>query len=233
VNSTKDIEKYLTTEDLGNLGSFLEPIINQSATNITQVITVFGIFLSLYGIFFFVKVYSDINNIKKSISENIKHEVTNQIAYSVYEISDKVENHAYKKIDHSIQQIKDRVQQKLFEYQEFIYKVNQTKKLKYEKIIHDKTISVENMLKEMTAIQGHYNEICNHYAPKLFSDNIEDDLLPTAKNLADEKDLHHVLIKYLLKVYKDEDKLLQYHEKSKIKTILIEEYKLKEDDFKE
>ncbi len=249
-NTTEDHrvihQKNFTINQLGDLGSFFEPILADRASHITAIISIFGVLLAAIMVGLGLSTWANVSSIQNNISQNkkmiedirknlpqdIQDEVKKQIISSAETILQETQNHAYKKLDYEINQIKIRVQQKLLGYQQFIYQVNETKKFEYETILQNKDQSAKKLLERMIAKQGHYNSICNHYAPKLFSHDIDNDVIPTAENLSDEKSLHHIIFKYLKKRYEDKDNLLSYADKSKIKSVLKDYYQFKSDDFK-
>ena len=144
-----------------------------------------------------------IQNLEDKLEKDIEREVKAQIIYSASDVLQDVEDDAYKKIDHEVKQIRSRAQNKLFDYQEFIFQVNQAKKYEYEEVINDPKILIEDKLKKITIIQGRYNEINNNDIPKLFSDNIKDILIPAAKKLSGESELSGIIIDHLVHSIKE------------------------------
>ncbi len=235
-NKENGATRYLNTNHLGDLGGFLEPILAANTQNITHLIMMFAAFITFIVALLSLLAFFNIKSLEKQINTNkgiikdlenkleksIKQEVKSQIIYSASNVLQKVEDDAYEKIDHAVNHIKGRVKSKLFDYQKFIFKVNQAKKYEYEEVLNDAKISIDNKLQQITIIQGRYNEINNNDIPKLFSDNVKDELIPVAIKLSKERAFHDIIIDHLKRSIKKNG--YSYADISRIKEVVKKYY---------
>ncbi len=231
-NKENNVTRYFNTNHLGDLGGFMEPILAANAQNITQIVMLFGFLLALISVAIFFnfsklekqieKNKSIIENLENKLEQNIEKVVQRQIISSASNVLRDVEDDAYKKIDHAIKDIKKRVKSKLFDYQKFIFKVNQAKKYEYEEVLNNAKISVDDKLQQITIIQGRYNEINNNDIPKLFSDNVKDELVPVAIKLSKENALCDIIIDHLKRSIKKNG--YSYADISRIKEVIKKHY---------
>jgi len=160
------------------------------------------------------EVIHSLNDVK----DDIKQEVTQQIVYTSKEVALKVEDYAYKHIEDNIVSINNKVQAKLFAYQKFIFKVNEAKKIEYEEVLFDDNFDFKEKLSKVIAIQSRYNEINNQSIPKLFSDNIEEAVVPSAVKLSEYQDLHSIIIEHLELLLVDNH--YSFADKARVKEVL-------------
>jgi len=160
------------------------------------------------------EVIHSLNDVK----DDIKQEVTQQIVYNSKEVALKVEDYAYKHIEDNIIAINNKVQAKLFAYQKFIFKVNEAKKFEYEEVISDENLNFTEKLSKVIAIQSRYNETNNQSIPKLFSHNIEEEVVPTAIKLSEYEELHSIIIEHLETLLFDSH--YSFADKARVKEVL-------------
>ena len=254
-------KKVEELEVLNNLGGILEA----QATQISTIIAIFGIMLTIMMTIISFVAYSrsqnmiarieknkdKIDKIKEKLAEDvlyidketksnlkilrkevlyslndvksdIKQEVTQQIVYNSKEVALKVEDYAYRHIEENILAINNKVQAKLFAYQAFIFKVNEAKKFEYEAVISDDSLDFTEKLLKVIAIQSRYNETNNQSIPKLFSNNIEEDVVPTAIKLSEYQELHEIIMEHLEAVLLDVH--YSFADKARVKEVLYNRY---------
>jgi len=177
---------------------------------------------------------SDLKTLRKEVlyslndvKDDIKQEVTQQIVYNSKEVALKVEDYAYKHIEDNIIAINNKVQAKLFAYQKFIFKVNEAKKIEYEEIISDKSLDFAKKLSKVIAIQSRYNETNNQSVPKLFSHEIEKEVVPTAIKLSEYEELHAIIIEHLETLLLDN--YYSFADQARVKEVLHTRYDWKEE----
>ena len=231
--STPHVDSNMT---IGDLGSFFEG----TSGHISNLIMFFSLFISgvlaLFTYFTYTenksiteKIESNkeyIDNIYEKLKEDIKHEIDKQVIFNAKDVMSKIKDDAYRKIDNSINQISSDAQEKLFDYQQLVFKVNQAKKYAYEEVINSKTLELDEKLAKSVIIQGQYNETNNHDIPNLFSTDIENRVIPTAKKLSEFHELRDIIVEYLEKFLDKEE--YSYANKSQIKDMLREYYNWKD-----
>ena len=172
------------------------------------------------------------NSLKKEFKETIKYvqlakkdeireEVKQQIVYGLDEALQKAQEHAYRKVEHTVKKLTEEVQRRRFFYQKEIYQINQAKKYEYEEVMRE-VIELDEKIDKTIRIQAKYNEINNYDIPKLFSKNIEEDVIPIAKKLSDYKNIKHTIQKFLVKSLESDN--LNFVQKTQIKDVLKEKY---------
>lgn len=237
-------DNNVTLDNLGNLGSFLEPWFAKNSENITHLLIVFGSILggiiTLFSIIFLINGYAiskrvdenrkAIDNTYLKIQEDIKQEVAQEIVYSSKELISKVENYFYEKIEYDLEQINRLVQAKLFLYQRFVFEVNEVKKIEYENLMNS-SIKLEDKLSQLISIQNRYNETNNSSIPKLFSDDIEHQVVPAAKKLSENKKLQRIIVKHLETLIQSD--YYSFADKARIKEVLHKRYNWQEPKDKE
>jgi len=170
-----------------------------------------------------IKFHMDENlkEFRKEIKDEIKEEITQQIVYTSDEAVQKVQEHAYKKVEHTVDVLTGDIQKRRFHYQSLIFKVNQAKKYEYEEVMKE-DMNLDEKISQLLVIQSKYNEINNSDIPKLFSKDVEEKVVPTARKLSEYKELRHIVVKLLLKALENDK--LNYVETTQIKDILKECY---------
>lgn len=146
----------------------------------------------------------ELNDIKKEIKDEIREEVSQQIVYTAKKATQKVREHAYNKIEYNIEKINLKMEENIFRYQRMIYKINQAKKYEYELILNNKSLSIEEKIKEIIFIQGRYNEINNQSILGLFSSNVEEKLIPSLIKLSDNLKIRQIIIRFIENLLKKE-----------------------------
>lgn len=234
-NITKENVPALTLNNLGELGSILEPHVQALAiqiesfgTNLTILMSVFIALISIVGYLGFLRPYLNNNvRIEKAISQidqKIEKEVKNQIIYTTDGELDKAKKYARKKIDYEIKEVKKEAYEKLFAYQELVYEVNQTIQTESDEILAQEDSSYEDKLKKIISLQYIYNEITNHDLPKLFSDDIHV-IVSVSKQLSEHINIKSLIAMYLSGLLKLDKWSLE--EKEEIKKVLKDYYKYK------
>ena len=209
----------LTLDHLDKLSNILEP----SAEVLSTQINLFGIymtvFIALLSFLGYIIVFKPMIDLGKSTSERIQRqfdqaekkldkelsrmekmierEVENQIVYALNGKIDKAIAFADDKLDYEINKIKDKVRQQMFDYQECVYEVNQHIVEESETLLQRTDIDTEKKLHKIMSLQYRYNEITNHYVPKLFRDNIKE-IIPAAKALSEYQQIKHIIQLHLL-----------------------------------
>ena len=224
------------TMTIGEFGSIFEG----TSSHITILITFYSLLISGLLALFSVVAYKKSSDIMEKIEKNkeyidtiyeklkkdIEAEIDKQIIYNAKDVMSKVEDDAYRKIDRNVEQIGIDAQEKLFDYQQLVFKVNQAKKYAYEEVLGDKDLTPDKKLVKSVAIQGRYNETNNHDVPNLFSTDIENRVIPTAKKLSEFEELKDIVIEYLERLLAKD--IYSYANKSRIKDLLREYYDWKD-----
>ena len=242
VDSTVNIE----LEVVSKLGEFMGVSMAGFSGQITNLLMLFGFMVTLFisgvSILGYAKLKGVSENIEKNrnlifdftssidhkfsdyrveMKQEIVEEVKQQIVYGLDDAILKVQEHAYKKVEYTIDKLTDEIQQRRFHYQGLIFKVNQVRKYEYEKIMKQE-IDIDDKVNQVMIAQAKYNEINNHYIPKLFSKKIEEELVPTAKKLSEYMELKYVINKLLLKVLHNNK--LNYVEQTQVRDVLKDFY---------
>ena len=240
----QSVSKTLTINDLGNMGEFFSNIIHGAFEPMNYIITIglsiFGLVIG--GLYFYFEKRMDenireMNSLKKEFKETIKEvqlakkeeireEVKQQIVYGLDKALDKAQEHAYLKVEYAVDKLTEEVQRRRFYYQGLIYQINQIKKYEYENVMKEEVDLIEK-IERVIQIQAKYNEINNHDISKLFSKNIERDVVPTAKKLSDYKNIKHTIQKFLVKSLENDN--LNFVQKTQIKDVLKEKYAWEEE----
>ena len=240
-----------SVEVISKLGEFIGSVLETYTSQIELLLIVFSLIVSLILAFVSIIGYSKSKSITSKVEENrnkidefqketyiqfekhkeelkeeIKEEVLQQIVYVSDEVSQKVEEHAYRKINKNINKLTDEILERRFAYQKLIYKVNQVKKLEYERVLKSAK-TIDEKLEEITIIQAKYNEINNQNIPKLFSKNIKDVAIPVAEKLSESKEVAHIIKKELEKLLEDED--YSFVDREDIREVLKDYYAWKEE----
>ncbi len=126
------------------------------------------------------------------IEKIIEREVQSQIVYGLNGKIDKALEYAEERIEEELRKVKEKAMERLFDYQELVYEVNQNIKHESDEILARKDLDQASKLAEIIAIQYHYNEISNHDLPRLFSDNITE-VIQTAKQLSEYERIRPVI----------------------------------------
>lgn len=217
---------------VGDLGSFFEG----TSGHISTLITFFSLFISGLLALFTYFTYKENKSITEKIDRNkeyidtiyeklkkdIEHEIDKQVIFNAKSVMSKIEDDAYRKIDNNIEKISSDALEKLFDYQQLVFKINQAKKYAYEEVMNSRTLELSEKLVQSVIIQGQYNETNNHDIPNLFSNNIQERVIPTAIKLSEFVELTDIIIEYLEKLLKK--KCLSYANKSRIKDVLRDYY---------
>ena len=231
--------KYILTGakyvNLGDIGSFLEPIFNEQSTHITILIILFTTFLTIIFTLATILAYfkgkslidsieknkDKIDSIKNSLESEIKEEVSKQIVYQTKELITKIENYAYRQIKTKLDEITCKEQSKLFKYQKLLFQMNEAKKLEYENVLNS---SEDNeKLEKIIFIQNKYNEINNQTLPKLFSSDIKE-ITTAAIKLSEYKILKRVIAKFLKELLQEDKDKYTYAQKAQIESVLYKYY---------
>ncbi len=211
----------LKLEDIGAIGSVMEP----AAEILSEQINSFGIMLTiivtLLSIFAYAGVFKPLKDKMDKIDDSIKNQVKNQIIYGIDNELEKATNYAQKRIDDEIKKIKMSAQDRIFEYQNLVYLVNQKIKDDSDKILEKEDMSDIEKLKEAINVQFKYNEIINNFLTKLVSDDFTT-VKQTIKALSE-----YDSIKSIIKIYLND--LCQngkhtHQEKEEIKKLLKKYY---------
>jgi len=224
-----------TNMTVGDLASFTEG----TSGHISNLIIFFSIFISGILAVFTYFTYREnrsimekiennkkyINTIYEKLKEDIKGEIDKQVIFNAQNVMSKVEDDAYRKIDNNIEHISNQSQEKLFDYQQLVFKINQAKKYAYEEVMNNKKLTLDEKLIKSVIIQGQYNETNNHDIPNLFSTDVENCIIPTAKKLSEFEELKAIIKEYLEKLL-DKDSY-SYANKSRIRDVLQKYYRLK------
>ena len=233
--STSVFSENTTVEEeykiISTVGSILEGFTGQISNLLIFFMAMFTIG-SVLGYFKMNKLSSSIQGNRELIGEKfkdyerkmkieIKEEVMQQIVYSLDEALEKVQEHAYRKVEHTVDKLTKEIQRRRFIYQGLIYKMNQAKKYEYEEVMKGESELTEKIEKTIK-IQAKYNEINNYYIPLLFSKNIEEDVVFTAKKLSSDHHIKRIILNFLLDIL-EEDKL-NFVQKTEIKDVLKEKY---------
>ena len=165
-------------------------------------------------------------NYKRDMKIEIEEEVSQQIVYGLDNALLKVQEHAYRKVEYTVDKLTEEIQRRRFFYQGLIYQINQAKKYEYEEVMREE-VELTEKIEKIIKVQAKYNEINNHDIPKLFSKNIEQDVVPMAKKLSDYKNIKHTIQKLLVKVLERDN--LNSVQKTQIKDVLKEKYGWKEE----
>jgi len=243
VNQTVQVARENIQLDVVNkLGEFMGATMNSFTGQISNLLAVFGLMVTLVSVFGYLKLRNLSDNInknrelisdytndielkfndyRKEMKTEIVEEVKQQIVYGLDNAILKVQEHAYRKVEHTIDKLTEEIQQRRFFYQGLIFKINQVKKYEYEDIMKQET-DVEEKVNKIIITQSKYNEINNHDIPKLFSKKIEDEVIPSAKKLSEYTDLKHIVSKLLLKALENDK--LNYVEQTQIRDVLREYY---------
>jgi len=166
-------------------------------------------------------INKEFSEYKKEMKDEIVEEVKQQIVYGLDEALLNVQEHAYRKVEHTVDKLTEEIQRRRFFYQGLIYQINQAKKYEYEEVMKEE-IELDEKIEKIIKVQAKYNEINNHDIPKLFSKNIEEDVVPRAIKLSGYKNIKHTVQKLLLKALKNDN--LNFVEKTQIKDVLKEKY---------
>jgi len=235
----KSVSQTLTMNDLGNMGEFFSNIIHGAFEPMNYIITIglsiFGLVIG--GLYFYFEKRMDenireMNSLKKEFKETIKEvqlakkkeireEVMQQIVYGLDDALLNVQEHAYRKVEHTVKKLIEEVQRRRFFYQKEIYQINQAKKYEYEEVMKEE-VTLDEKIDKTIRIQAKYNEINNYDIPRLFSKNIEQDVIPTAVKLSSYKNIKHTIQKLLVKVLERDN--LNFVQKTQIKDVLKEKY---------
>jgi hypothetical protein len=238
-------QSTVTQIELGvvsKLNEFMGASLTGFTNQITNLLMIFGAMVTLLSLLGYLKLKSLSDNIENNreliekykedidkkfsdyrieMKQEIIEEVKQQIVYGLDDAILKVQEHAYKKVEYTVSKLTDEIQKRRFHYQSLIFKINQLKKYEYEEIMKEE-IDIDEKISKILVIQSKYNEINNSDIPKLFSKDIEERVIPTARKLSEYKDLRHIIIKLLLKALENDK--LNYVEKTQIKDILQECY---------
>jgi len=160
-------------------------------------------------------------NYEREMKIEIKEEVMQQVVYGLDKALDKAQEHTYRKVEHTVDKLTEEIQRRRFFYQGLIYQINQAKKYEYEEVMREE-VELDERIDKIIKIQAKYNEINNHDIPKLFSKNIEQDVVPIAKKLSEYKNIKHTIQKLLVKVLERDN--LNFVQKTQIKDVLKEKY---------
>ena len=163
---------------------------------------------------------------KREMKIEIKEEVMQQVVYGLDKALDKAQEHTYRKVEYTVDKLTEEIQRRRFFYQGLIYQLNQAKKYEYEEVMREE-LELDDKIDKIIKIQAKYNEINNHDIPKLFSKNIEQDVVPIAKKISDYKNIKHTIQKILVKVLERDN--LNFVQKTQIKDVLKEKYGWKEE----
>jgi len=158
---------------------------------------------------------------EREMKIEIKEEVMQQVVYGLDKALDKAQEHTYRKVEHTVDKLTEEIQRRRFFYQGLIYQINQAKKYEYEEVMREE-VELDERIDKIIKIQAKYNEINNHDIPKLFSKNIEQDVVPIAKKLSEYKNIKHTIQKLLVKVLERDN--LNFVQKTQIKDVLKEKY---------
>jgi len=238
-------QSTVTQIELGvvsKLNEFMGASLTGFTNQITNLLMIFGAMVTLLSLLGYLKLKSLSDNIENNreliekykedidkkfsdyrieMKQEIIEEVKQQIVYGLDDAILKVQEHAYKKVEYTVSKLTDEIQKRRFHYQSLIFKINQLKKYEYEEVMKEE-IDIDEKISKILVIQSKYNEINNSDIPKLFSKDIEERVIPTARKLSEYKDLRHIIIKLLLKALENDK--LNYVEKTQIKDILQECY---------
>lgn len=255
-NSTRCAEHNLSTtqvelEVVSKLSEFFGSAISENTGQIEHLLMIFAamvtIFITIVSLFGYLNMKDISNKIEKNrqlifdytsdiddkfsdyrkeIKQEIVEEVKQQIIYGLDEAILKVQEHAYKKVEHTVDSLTDEIQKRRFHYQNLIFKVNQSKKYEYEETMKQ-DIDLDTKIDKILMIQSKYNEINNSDIPKLFSKDINEKVIPTARKLSEYQDLKHIVRKLLVKALENDK--LNYVETTQIKDILKECYDWKDE----
>jgi hypothetical protein len=210
-NATGD-DIPLTLDHIDKLSGILEPSaevlatqIESFGTNMTIFITVLIAMVSIFGYLGFLKpVLERSKSMEEKIEKHfdkietaVKREVQSQIIYGIDGELDKALTYAERKIDSEVQKVKEDAQAQMFDYQELVYEVNQNIRIESEEIFSHLDMDTEAKLNAIISLQYQYNEITNHYLPKLFSKSLLE-VIPTAKQLSEYKHIKSVIKLHLL-----------------------------------
>jgi len=248
-NTTVDINSSTTEIQLkvvSQLSEFFGAAITGYNGHIEHLLMIFGamvtFFIAIISLFGYFKIRGISEEIEKNrdliadytagidkkfsdyrieMKQEIIEEVKQQIVYGLDDAILKVQEHAYKKVEYTVSRLTDEIQKRRFHYQSLIFKINQVKKYEYEEVMKE-DIGIDEKISQILVIQSKYNEINNSDIPKLFSKDIEERVIPTARKLSEYKELRHIVIKLLLKALENDK--LNYVEKTQIKDILKECY---------
>jgi len=163
---------------------------------------------------------------KREMKIEIKEEVMQQVVYGLDKALDKAQEHTYRKVEYTVDKLTEEIQRRRFFYQGLIYQLNQAKKYEYEEVMREE-VKLDEKIDKIIKIQAKYNEINNHDIPKLFSKNIEQDVVPIAKKISEYKNIKHTIQKLLVKVLERDN--LNFVQKTQIKDILKEKYDWEEE----
>jgi len=242
---TSSSKSTVTQIELGvvsKLNEFMGASLAGFTNQITNLLMIFGAMVTLLSLLGYLKLKGLSDNIennreliekykedidtkfsdyKKEMKQEIIEEVKQQIVYGLDDAILKVQEHAYRKVEYTVSSLTDEIQKRRFHYQSLIFKVNQAKKYEYEEAMKQ-DISLDEKISKLLVIQSKYNEINNSDIPKLFSKDIEEKVVPTARKLSEYKELRHIVIKLLLKALENDK--LNYVEITQIKDILKDCY---------
>jgi len=227
VNSTVE-EEYKV---LNAVGTILEGFTGEISDLLMFFMAIVTI-SSVVGFFKMSKLSDSIQQNRELIGEKfedyeremkieIKEEVMQQVVYGLDKALDKAQEHAYRKVEHTVDTLTKEIQRRRFFYQGLIYQINQEKKYEYEEVMREE-VELDEKIDKIIKIQAKYNEINNHDIPKLFSKNIEQDVVPIAKKISEYKNIKHTIQKLLVKVLERDN--LNFVQKTQIKDVLKEKY---------
>jgi len=129
------------------------------------------------------------------LENEIQNKVKGEIVSSASKLLKEVQNNAYEQLSYKMDTMRDNVEKRLFNYQTLIAKINILKKREYDKVLHSK-IKTEDKLQSMVNIQHKYNETNNITIPKLLSNNVERDVIPSLRKLSKDTELREIIIDF-------------------------------------
>ena len=238
--SVSDTNTTIQLEVVSKLSEFMGTALTGFTGQIENLLVFFMAMVtigSLLGYYKIDKLSDNIQRNRELIGEKfedyeremkieIKEEVMQQVVYGLDKALDKAQEHTYRKLEHTVDKLTEEIQRRRFFYQGLIYQINQAKKYEYEEVMKEE-IELDEKIDKIIKIQAKYNEINNYDIPKLFSKNIEDDVIPMAKKLSDYKNIKHTIQKLLVKVLERDN--LNFVQKTQIKDILKEKYDWEEE----
>ncbi len=211
----------LTLDDIDKIGSIMEPAAEILSNQISFFGIVLTIIVTLLSIFAYMSVVKPMQDKMDKIDESIANQVKNQIIYGIDGELEKATKYAEKKIDDEVKKIKANAQDRLFEYQELVFLVNQKIKNDSNEILEKEGISDIQKLKEVINVQFKYNEIINDFLTKLVSDDFT--TVKQAIKLLSEYDSVKSIIKMHLSDMCQNGKYTQ-EQKDEIKRLLKKYY---------